>query len=69
MKIIKKTFFLFPKIIKQLFRLKYKNVHPAPYTYEEVSSCGENYIEDTKKNLMTLYDFRLRNTISLHKLT
>ena len=44
------------KKVKQLFRLKDKNPHPACKIYEGVCSCGENYIGETKRNVQTRWN-------------
>ena len=41
------------KKVKQLFRTKDKNPHPACKIYEGVCSCAENYVGETKRNVET----------------
>ncbi len=39
------------KKVKQLFRLKDRNPHPACKIYEGVCSCAKNYVGETKRNV------------------
>ena len=39
------------KKIRNLFHLKSKNCHPACIIYEGISTCKENYIGETKRNI------------------
>ena len=39
------------KKMRNLFRLKSKNLHPACAIYEGVCTCKENYIGETKRNI------------------
>ena len=39
------------KKMRNLFRLKSKNLHPACAIYEGVRTCKENYIGETKRNV------------------
>ena len=38
-------------IIKNLFRLNSKNLHPAGVIYEGICTCKENYTGETKRNV------------------
>ena len=37
--------------MRNLFRLKSKNPHPACVIYEGICKCKENYIGETKRNV------------------
>ena len=37
--------------MRNLFRLKSKNPHPACAIYEGVCTCKENYIDESKRNV------------------
>ena len=39
------------KKVRQLFRVKNKNPHPACKIYEGICSCTKNYIGETKRNV------------------
>lgn len=41
------------KKIRQMFRLKDKNLHPSHVVYQGNCSCGESYIGETSRNLET----------------
>ena len=41
------------KKVRQLFHLKEKNLYPSCKIYEGVCSCKGNYIDETKRNVIT----------------
>ena len=49
--IVRKT-----KKVKQLFPLKEKNPYHSCKIYEGVCSCKENYIGETKRNVITCWN-------------
>ena len=50
-RIVQKT-----KRVRQLFRLKEKYPYPSCKIYEAVCSCKENYICETKRNVVTCWN-------------
>ena len=44
------------KKVRSFFHLKYKNLHPSCEIYYGLCSCGEDYIEETKRNISVCYD-------------
>ena len=44
------------KKVKSFFPLKDKNLHPSCKIYYGLSSCGEDYVGETKRNVSVRYD-------------